>query len=105
MAERNIPNTLNIVIHRAPVLKLWAATLAERPGFARDGGLLAMSCTYGARDFLRGVSQHFRAGLSYAAPTALVRGGGTCHRCGDTLMSMKHSAAFARGAETRDYSS
>jgi len=39
MAERNIPNTLNIVINRAPVLTLWAATVAERTGFERDEAL------------------------------------------------------------------
>jgi hypothetical protein len=39
MAERNIPNILNIVINRAPVLTLWAATVAERTGFERDEAL------------------------------------------------------------------
>jgi hypothetical protein len=40
--ERNIsntPNILNIVINRAPVSTLWAATVAERLGFARDEAL------------------------------------------------------------------
>lgn len=39
MAERNIPNTLNIFINRAPVLTLWAAMVAERMGFDRDEAL------------------------------------------------------------------
>jgi hypothetical protein len=39
MAERNNPNTLNILINRAPVLTLWAATVAERLGYERDEAL------------------------------------------------------------------
>jgi hypothetical protein len=33
MPERNIPS---ILINRAPVLTLWAATVADRLGFDRD---------------------------------------------------------------------
>jgi hypothetical protein len=36
MGERNI---VNILINRAPVLTLWAATVAERLGFDRDEAL------------------------------------------------------------------
>jgi hypothetical protein len=39
MGERNIPNVLNILINRAPVLTLWAATVAERMGFKREEAL------------------------------------------------------------------
>jgi hypothetical protein len=39
MAEQKIPNIVNIVINRAPVLTLWAAAVAERLGFARDEAL------------------------------------------------------------------
>jgi hypothetical protein len=35
MGERNI---VDILINRAPVLTLWAATVAERMGFEREGG-------------------------------------------------------------------
>jgi hypothetical protein len=39
MPERNVSNIVSIVINRAPVLTLWAATVAERMGFARDEAL------------------------------------------------------------------
>jgi hypothetical protein len=39
MPERNIPNIGNSLINRAPILTLWAATVAERMGCDGDEAL------------------------------------------------------------------
>jgi hypothetical protein len=64
MAKRNIPNTLNIVINRAPVLTLWAATVAERLGFARHEALSLGKAVAG----LTAQSKGQRLGIYKAAP-------------------------------------
>jgi hypothetical protein len=64
MPERNTPNNLSILINRAPVLTLWAATVAERLGFARDEALSLGKAVAG----LTAQSKGRRLGIYKAAP-------------------------------------
>jgi hypothetical protein len=72
MAGRKIPNILNIVINRAPVLTLWAATVAERLGFARDEALSLGKAVAG----LTAQSKGRRLGIYKAAPQEIKKARG-----------------------------
>ena len=72
MPERNFPNTLNIVINRAPVLTLWAATVAERLGFARDEALSLGKAVAG----LTAQSKGRRLGIYKGAPQEIKKARG-----------------------------
>jgi len=72
MPKQNTPNNLSIMINRAPVLTLWAATVAERLGFARDEALSLGKAVAG----LTAQSKGRRLGIYKAAPQEIKKARG-----------------------------